>query len=166
MLLYIYFTGIGGLEDHILKSATISSTLACTPFCDLYFDAAIYISHRYRRPGGSHPEVGYNIQYPGLYAILWPVLWCCYIYIYPTGIGGLEDHILKSATISSTLACTPFCDLYFDAAIYISHRYRRPGGSHPEVSYNIQYPGLYPILWPVLWCCSHCQGCTRTQTHQ
>ncbi|KAK3097670.1 hypothetical protein FSP39_011945 [Pinctada imbricata] len=32
------------------------------------------------------------------------------------GIGGLEDHVLKSATLSSTLACTPFCDLYFDAA--------------------------------------------------
>ncbi len=27
------------------------------------------------------------------------------------GIGGLEDHILKTATISSTLACPPFTDL-------------------------------------------------------
>ncbi|XP_062606996.1 elongation factor-like GTPase 1 [Saccostrea cucullata] len=32
------------------------------------------------------------------------------------GIGGLEDHILKSATVSSTLMCPAFCDLYFDAA--------------------------------------------------
>ena len=27
------------------------------------------------------------------------------------GIGGLEDHILKTATISSTLACPPFTDM-------------------------------------------------------
>ncbi|KAJ8304546.1 hypothetical protein KUTeg_018129 [Tegillarca granosa] len=32
------------------------------------------------------------------------------------GIGGLEDHILNSATISSTPACTAFTDLYFDAS--------------------------------------------------
>lgn len=32
------------------------------------------------------------------------------------GIGGLEDHILKSATVSSTVACPAFTDLYFDAS--------------------------------------------------
>ncbi|XP_055995192.1 elongation factor-like GTPase 1 isoform X2 [Ostrea edulis] len=32
------------------------------------------------------------------------------------GIRGLEDHILKSATVSSSLMCPTFCDLYFDAA--------------------------------------------------
>ncbi|PVD19820.1 hypothetical protein C0Q70_20311 [Pomacea canaliculata] len=32
------------------------------------------------------------------------------------GIGGLENHILKSATISSTVACPAFTDMYFDAA--------------------------------------------------
>jgi len=28
-----------------------------------------------------------------------------------SGLGGLDDHILKTATISSTLACPPFTDL-------------------------------------------------------
>lgn len=28
-----------------------------------------------------------------------------------TGIGGLDDHILKTATISSTLSCPSFTDL-------------------------------------------------------
>ncbi|XP_045216272.2 elongation factor-like GTPase 1 isoform X2 [Mercenaria mercenaria] len=32
------------------------------------------------------------------------------------GIGGLEDHILKSGTLSSTVACPSFTDLYFDAS--------------------------------------------------
>ncbi|XP_022334366.2 elongation factor-like GTPase 1 [Crassostrea virginica] len=32
------------------------------------------------------------------------------------GIGGLERQILKSATVSSSLMCPAFCDLYFDAA--------------------------------------------------
>ncbi|CAC5382553.1 RIA1 [Mytilus coruscus] len=32
------------------------------------------------------------------------------------GIGGLEDHILKSGTVSSTVACPAFTDLYFDAS--------------------------------------------------
>ena len=32
------------------------------------------------------------------------------------GIGGLENHILKSATVSSTVACPAFTDLYFDAS--------------------------------------------------
>ncbi|WAQ98372.1 LOW QUALITY PROTEIN: EFL1-like protein [Mya arenaria] len=32
------------------------------------------------------------------------------------GIAGLEDHILKSGTVSSTVACTAFTDLYFDAS--------------------------------------------------
>ncbi|XP_050403738.1 elongation factor-like GTPase 1 isoform X1 [Patella vulgata] len=31
------------------------------------------------------------------------------------GIGGLEDHILKSATISSTIYCPAFTSMYFDA---------------------------------------------------
>ena len=34
-----FLSGIGGLEDHILKSGTISSTVACPAFTDLYFDA-------------------------------------------------------------------------------------------------------------------------------
>jgi len=29
------------------------------------------------------------------------------------GIGGLDEHILKTATISSTLACPPFTDISF-----------------------------------------------------
>lgn len=32
------------------------------------------------------------------------------------GLGGLEDHIMKSGTLSSTVACPSFTDLYFDAA--------------------------------------------------
>ncbi|XP_060064099.1 elongation factor-like GTPase 1 [Ylistrum balloti] len=32
------------------------------------------------------------------------------------GIGGLEDHILKSGTVSSTVMCPAFTDLYFDAS--------------------------------------------------
>ncbi|XP_060579204.1 elongation factor-like GTPase 1 [Ruditapes philippinarum] len=32
------------------------------------------------------------------------------------GIGGLEDHILKSGTLSSTVACPSFTDLYFDVS--------------------------------------------------
>ncbi|XP_033751103.1 elongation factor-like GTPase 1 isoform X2 [Pecten maximus] len=32
------------------------------------------------------------------------------------GIGGLEDHILKSGTVSSTIMCPAFTDLYFDAS--------------------------------------------------
>ncbi|KAH3836724.1 elongation factor-like GTPase 1 [Dreissena polymorpha] len=32
------------------------------------------------------------------------------------GIGGLEDHVLKSGTVCSTVACTAFTDLYFDAS--------------------------------------------------
>jgi ribosome assembly protein 1 len=31
--------------------------------------------------------------------------------VHPAGIGGLEDHILKTATVTSTLACPPFTDL-------------------------------------------------------
>lgn len=34
-----------------------------------------------------------------------------FINFYNAGIGGLDDHILKTATISSTLACPPFTDL-------------------------------------------------------
>ncbi|KAL4228082.1 Elongation factor-like GTPase 1 [Mactra antiquata] len=32
------------------------------------------------------------------------------------GLGGLEDHILKSGTLSSHVACPAFTDLYFDAS--------------------------------------------------
>ncbi len=32
-----------------------------------------------------------------------------------TGIGGLEDHILKSATVANILACPAFTDMYFEA---------------------------------------------------
>lgn len=32
------------------------------------------------------------------------------------GIGGLEEHVLKSATVSSTVACPAFTDMYFDAS--------------------------------------------------
>ncbi|KAK7465188.1 hypothetical protein BaRGS_00037651 [Batillaria attramentaria] len=32
------------------------------------------------------------------------------------GIGGLEDHILKSGTVSSTVACPAFTNMYFDAS--------------------------------------------------
>lgn len=46
------------------------------------------------------------------------VLWeqCIKIHSFISGIGGLENHILKSATISSTVACPAFTDMYFDAA--------------------------------------------------
>ena len=27
------------------------------------------------------------------------------------GIGGLEEHVIKSATLSSTLDCPPFCEM-------------------------------------------------------
>lgn len=37
---YVHVSGISGLEDHILKSATISSTVACPAFADMYFDAS------------------------------------------------------------------------------------------------------------------------------
>ncbi len=32
------------------------------------------------------------------------------------GIGGLEDHVIKSATLSTTLACPAFTELQLDAA--------------------------------------------------
>ena len=32
------------------------------------------------------------------------------------GIGGLEEKVLKSGTLSSVLACPAFTDMYFDAA--------------------------------------------------
>lgn len=32
------------------------------------------------------------------------------------GIGGIEEHVLKSGTLSSTVACPAFTDMYFDAA--------------------------------------------------
>jgi len=38
-----------------------------------------------------------------------------YIILFPTGIGGLEEHILKSATLSSTVACTSFSNMMFEA---------------------------------------------------
>jgi len=31
------------------------------------------------------------------------------------GIGGLEDHILKSAALSSTVACPAFTDVHHEA---------------------------------------------------
>ena len=34
-----FLSGIGGLENLVLKSATVSSSLACPAFTDLYFDA-------------------------------------------------------------------------------------------------------------------------------
>ena len=39
MIFYNVCTGIGGLEDHILKSGTVSSTVACPAFTSLHFDA-------------------------------------------------------------------------------------------------------------------------------
>ena len=32
------------------------------------------------------------------------------------GLGGLENHVLKSATVSSTMACPAFTPMAFDAA--------------------------------------------------
>ena len=32
-----------------------------------------------------------------------------------SGIGGLEDYIIKSAAISDTLACPPFSDMHHGA---------------------------------------------------
>lgn len=40
LLVNFFITGIGGLEDHILKSGTLSSTVACPAFTDLYFDVS------------------------------------------------------------------------------------------------------------------------------
>lgn len=46
--------------------------------------------------------------------------WLCFygntVMCLSTGIGGLEDHILKSGTLSSSVACPSFTDLYFDAS--------------------------------------------------
>ncbi|XP_046553975.1 elongation factor-like GTPase 1 isoform X1 [Haliotis rubra] len=46
-------------------------------------------------------------------------VWSYRSYKVPTdnilGIGGLEDHILKSGTISSTVACPAFTEMFFDA---------------------------------------------------
>ena len=39
-ILFSSFKGIGGLENHILKSATITDTVACPAFTDMYFEAA------------------------------------------------------------------------------------------------------------------------------
>ena len=36
----VYVAGIGGLEEHILKSATVSSTMACPAFTSIYFNTA------------------------------------------------------------------------------------------------------------------------------
>jgi hypothetical protein len=39
--IFIMFSlGLGGLEEHILKSATLSNTLACPAFTDMSFEAA------------------------------------------------------------------------------------------------------------------------------
>ena len=35
-----HVAGIGGLEEHVLKSATVSSTVACPAFTSMYFYAA------------------------------------------------------------------------------------------------------------------------------
>jgi len=37
------------------------------------------------------------------------------IIIFPSGINGFGEHILKSGTASSTLACPPFTDMAFEA---------------------------------------------------
>ena len=40
-LLFCSFTaGIGGLESHVIKSATLSTTLACPAFTELQLDVA------------------------------------------------------------------------------------------------------------------------------
>ena len=44
-----------------------------------------------------------------------PIEYYMYNFLLLSGIGGLEDHILNSGTISSTVACPAFTDLYFDA---------------------------------------------------
>lgn len=37
--LLFYSVGIGGLEDHVLKSATLSSDIACSSFSNMMFEA-------------------------------------------------------------------------------------------------------------------------------
>ena len=34
------FSGLGGLEDHVLKSATLSDTVACPAFTEMHFEAS------------------------------------------------------------------------------------------------------------------------------
>ena len=36
----MFCLGIGGLQDIVLKSATLSSTVICPPFCEMLFEAA------------------------------------------------------------------------------------------------------------------------------
>nr|XP_032803410.1 elongation factor-like GTPase 1 [Petromyzon marinus] len=50
------------------------------------------------------------------------------------GIGGLENHVLKSATISSCLACPPFIPLYFEAVPII------------RVAVEPKHPSEMPLL--------------------
>ena len=38
-LLLFFSAGIGGLDEHVLKSATMSSTLSCSAFTDLHHQA-------------------------------------------------------------------------------------------------------------------------------
>jgi len=42
----VWYAGIGGLEDYILKSAALSSTIACPAFTDLHQEATpiVYVA--------------------------------------------------------------------------------------------------------------------------
>ena len=53
-------------------------------------------------------------------------IFCLFVII---GIGGLEDHVLKSATISSDIACTPFSNMMFEAQpiVRVAIEPRHPG---------------------------------------
>ena len=41
--------------------------------------------------------------------------YCTQLLYFTSGIGGLEDHILKSAALSSTVACPAFSDVHHEA---------------------------------------------------
>lgn len=54
-----------------------------------------------------------------VHVAVWVILipdsvWCCFV-VASAGIGGMEEFILKSATISTSAACPPFTPLNFEA---------------------------------------------------
>ena len=59
------------------------------------------------------------------------------------GLGGLENHVLKSATVSSTVACPAFTPMAFDAAPIL------------RVAVEPVNYGMFSFKW-------RCDGCCRS----
>ncbi len=60
------------------------------------------------------------------------------------GLGGLEDHILKSATLADTVACPAFTDMYFEAAPIVRVAVEPKQASKHENFWKIVFSGFPP----------------------